>query len=658
MKVNGTRVLVCSCDGSMTIDARRLAETLEGDEPPRVHRQLCQAEGEAARAAMAAGEPLLICCSQEAPRFTQWAGDGKPPTFVDIRDRAGWTDQAGRAPAKMAALIAEALLPTALPMAVPLSSDGTTVVYARDETGLDAARRLAADRPVTCLLVPPAELLEPPAIRNFSLFKGRATAARGHLGAFHIDVADLAPAAPWSRAALIFDQPAANGELTADVILDLSGQPPLFPGRDGYLRADPASPAAVERALAEAAQLKGSFDKPRYVKIDPAICAHSRNGQLACTRCLDACPTSAITADGDHVAIDAQACAGHGACAAVCPTGAITTQMPATQPGFERLRVLLATYRRAGGAEGEILVHDGRHGLAMIQALARHDRGLPAAVIPYEMNAVSAMGLDFALTALAYGASRLSVLVPPAEAADTLRQTAALAEEIAAGLGLGGGRLQLLEDTDPAALSRALRRPAPPSLAEPATHRVLGRPREALLLAVDHLHGRVPAPPEVLPLAGPAPFGQVVLDAAKCTLCMACIGVCPTAALSGNPEKPQLAFHEGSCVQCHLCRVTCPERAITLDRRLTFGEARSRRRILKEEEPYPCIRCGKPFGVRAMVERMVERLTGHPMYREPGRIDLIRMCDDCRVIAQWGGEIDASPRPPPVTSDDYRKENK
>lgn len=655
MKVNGTRVLVCSCNGSMSIDPDRLAVALDGDRPPPIHRQLCLAEGEAARAALAEGRPLLICCTQEAPRFRRWAGDDPPPAFVDIRDRAGWTDQAGRAPAKMAALIAEALLPVAAATAVPLSSDGATLVYARDEAGLEAACRLAADRPVSCLLVPPAEMLDPPGIREVTLMRGRVTRAEGHLGAFRLTVAELAPAAPWSRAALVFEQAGETGELTADVILDLSGLPPLFAGRDGYLRADPGSPAAVERALAEAALLKGQFDKPRYVRVDPALCAHSRNGQLACTRCLDVCPSSAISGDGDHVTVDAHVCSGHGACASVCPTAAITYQLPPAVAACERLRVLLATYRRAGGTNPEILVHDPRHGRAMIQALAHHDRGLPAAVMPFEINEVTAMGLDVALTALAYGAVRLSVLMPPG-GGDSLRQTVALGREILGGLGLGEERLHLLEDSDPAGLGRALRRAAPPPLPAPALYRVLGRSRESLWLALDHLHGQAAAAPPLLPLAGPAPFGQILLDGAKCTLCLACVGVCPTAALSGHPDRPQLAFHEESCVQCHLCRVTCPEQAITLERRLTFGAVRGERRLLKQEDPFPCVRCGKPFGVRSMVERMVERLTGHPMYRDPGRLDLIRMCDDCRIIAQWGGEADPSPRPRPTTSDDYPKE--
>ena len=38
---------------------------------------------------------------------------------------------------------------------------------------------------------------------------------------------------------------------------------------------------------------------------------------------------------------------------------------------------------------------------------------------------------------------------------------------------------------------------------------------------------------------------------------------------------------------------------------LAFGAAP---RILKQEEPYPCIRCGKPFGVRSTIERIPQHL--------------------------------------------------
>ena len=52
----------------------------------------------------------MIACQQEAHRFVALAEemDASAPDFVDIRDRAGWTDDAGDTTPKMAALIADA----------------------------------------------------------------------------------------------------------------------------------------------------------------------------------------------------------------------------------------------------------------------------------------------------------------------------------------------------------------------------------------------------------------------------------------------------------------------------------------------------------------------------------------------------------------------
>ena len=102
--------------------------------------------------------------------------------------------------------------------------------------------------------------------------------------------------------------------------------------RQGYLRADPADAAAVERAIAAAGELIGTFDKPRFIAFDGALCAHARNKRNGCTRCIDLCPTGAITPGTgplkDQVVISAEICAGCGACAAVCPTGAATYALP------------------------------------------------------------------------------------------------------------------------------------------------------------------------------------------------------------------------------------------------------------------------------------------------------------------------------------------
>jgi ferredoxin len=91
-----------------------------------------------------------------------------------------------------------------------------------------------------------------------------------------------------------------------------------------------------------------------------------------------------------------------------------------------------------------------------------------------------------------------------------------------------------------------------------------------------------------------APFGAVEIDVAGCTLCLSCVSACPTGALTDDPERPMLRFAEDACVQCGLCKATCPEKVINLVPRIDFRAATAASHVLKEEEPFPCIRCGKP----------------------------------------------------------------
>ena len=82
-------------------------------------------------------------------------------------------------------------------------------------------------------------------------------------------------------------------------------------------------------------------------------------------------------------------------------------------------------------------------------------------------------------------------------------------------------------------------------------------------------------------------------------------------------------------------------------------------RILKEEEPFCCIRCGKPFGVKSSIERVVAKLQDkHWMYKgSPNKLDIIKMCDNCRVgfVAEQGFESYGTP-PAVRTTDDYLRE--
>jgi ferredoxin len=159
--------------------------------------------------------------------------------------------------------------------------------------------------------------------------------------------------------------------------------------------------------------------------------------------------------------------------------------------------------------------------------------------------------------------------------------------------------------------------------------------RATLELAIDHLLAHAPSQAEAIALPPPgSPFGNVLVNADKCTMCLACVGACPESALADNPDRPQLRFIEKNCVQCGLCEITCPEDAITLQPRLWLadhGKARKQLRVLNEIEPYRCIRCGKPFGTLKAIEAIVGKLAGHSMF-QGAAADRLKMCGDCRVI--------------------------
>jgi ferredoxin len=651
----------------MPLDAGAVRRSCPGALVTTAHR-LCRAELERFQAMASDPASLTVGCRQEAALFSAAAaevGRTAPINFVNIRETAGWSYDATAAGPKMAALLSAAAETVPEVPYVALKSDGVVLIYGRDEQAVEAGHLLKEHLDITVLIKPPAAVV-PPRIREFPIAKGTVRSAKGYLGAFEITVDDFAQAAPSSRGTLSFG-PSRHGAVShCDIVLDLSGGIPLFPAaalRDGYLRADPANPAAVLGAVLKARDLVGVFDKPRYITFSDHLCAHSRSQIVGCTRCLDLCPTGAIAPAGDHVAVDANICAGCGQCAAACPTGAAAYALPPSDALLRKLRALLMTYREAGGNHAIVLLHDDPHGAPLIDALARFGDGLPAHVLPFAVNEVTQIGLESIAALFAYGASavRLLLRAQPRHDVAGLTRTIALAEPILAGLGFGAGRIATIETDDPDVLDATLRAiPAMAAAPHPASFLPVGDKRSVLRFALRELHRAAPEPVDVVTLPAHAPFGAVEIDTAGCTLCLSCVAACPTGALTDDPERPLLRFAEDVCVQCGLCKETCPEKVITLKPRLDFRARSGGAQVLKEEPPFCCIRCGKPFGVRSTIERVVAKLADkHWMFKEsPERLDLIRMCDDCRVAFVSEKEFDpyAPPRTAARTTDDYLRE--
>ena len=675
------QVHLCSCNRTMPFDADTFAKAAASAGVTEIQRFDAMCQHELARFGEAVDGDAVIACTQESRLLAQAAGDSPKVSsvrFFNIRETAGWSKEAAFATPKLAALIAEAMLPDAEPTTqVSYKSGGQTLIIGSMADAMQVADALQGSVSVNVLALDARGEL--PAIRNYPVISGGNVSAKGWLGSFTVSWRQANPidldactrcnacvrACPENAIDLSYqinpdlckshrtcvsvcgdigaiDFARADVERSGqfDIVLNLSDQrfftqhqPP-----QGYI-APGSDPLARIRAIAEVSTLVGEFEKPKYFNYRANICAHSRNKKTGCTQCIDVCSTRAIAPKGDHIEVTPQLCMGCGACTTVCPSGALGFAVPRVADLGTQIKTLLKTFHGAGGRDAALLLHDDGEGATAIADIARRGDGLPARYIPVSLHHPAAAGLDIWLGAFAYGATEVSVLVTRAIAPDygiALRAQADIANQVLAALGYQDARVRIVDERELAfpqwAATRGL------GVRVPATFNLGNDKRGTLDAVFAHLLEHAPTPKTVIALHAGSPFGEIVVNADKCTMCLACVGSCPEGALADNPEQPQLRFIESKCVQCGLCEKTCPEKAITLVPRLNLAMDARKPRVLNEAEILGCVRCGKPLGARKMIENMFEKLATHSMFPDEKSRARIKMCADCRVVDLYSEE--------------------
>ncbi len=428
-----------------------------------------------------------------------------------------------------------------------------------------------------------------------------------------------------------------------DIVLDLNTErvlqnevPP-----PGYYPIE-ESESRLADALAEIPEMIGSFDKPKFFVYDPEICAHGRSGIVGCTNCLESCPTGAISAAGEIIEVDPFLCQGQGTCATVCPTGAVKYVYPPVGSQLESIQQLVKHYLDSGGEQPAILLFDTENGRPLIEKWAS---SLPDNIIPVEVEEIGSIGLDLCLGAIAFGTQQIHILCTdavPNSVVSNLNIQFGILNTLLNGIGYPVDLVKLHQNQKKKKLIESIKATSTSFSISPATFMPTGLKRTDIRMSLDYLYEKSSRKNAIVTLPEESPFGEIKVNRDTCTLCMACVSVCPSSALEAGGDTPKLSFIEENCVQCGLCETACPESAINRYQRYVFNhDLRMNTRTLNEDSPVHCVVCGTPFATRAILERMKDKLKDHWMFQNPDSVSRLEMCENCRVKDMFEKEASA-----------------
>ena len=665
-------VFICTCNGTMDIDFRNVRKSIKKEvEVVEVNDQLCQGGldyiiDDIRRLEL---EGIIIAaCTEKNRIFDRVVSGFDCDTFVlNLREHCGWVhgkkESADKAKSMIRAAISYAEMEESLPTHEKLDLDvgyEVLVIGKEDSGALEVANSLSKLANVHLLTDNVHEWYDVPEV-HIGSFKG----VNGDIGGFEVEIerdidiekciscglcVDACP-----KNVIRYDAVYTIGEGCDDCgdcikvcptgAIELHNREMIRVGQILVIDKDWQGPAHFgihvaddyEDALRKAHDVVsnlGEIGKEKFLDLDLKRCASGRSELVGCELCLP-CPYEAIRREGVKMEFSDVRCQGCGLCTSLCPVTVPQLRDYPNQLLYSQIDTLLS-----GDSHPKVLLFASSEHAERLSEVGRRKIHYPA-VLPLFVPCADLVSETHILSAFDHGAAGVILWAGEDSPRERIESAVTFARKTLSAFGLGDRVLLMdgaqfdaedfatkitdfVKELSPLPIRK--KKPEPIDFAQPK--------RDILLDLIQSLHMKTGVRPTLVEEDTQFPFAEVSINS-KCTLCNACVTMCPTNVLSKDDDN-KINFEYWRCIACGMCLQACPEEAIDLKRVLDFPQLVEKgSRMLIEAEFVACTGCGKLFMPKSAFERMTAILekgedVGELSVKE--RLDLLGYCEKCRPV--------------------------
>ncbi len=402
-------------------------------------------------------------------------------------------------------------------------------------------------------------------------------------------------------------------ELITPALLPLEGTDIELPEIKNNIYSEGSLPALFERIYAT--------EIDEVIHWTSATCQYSPRLKSGCSACIDACGHNAIDQSKEGVELNHLACVECGACLASCPTGALQYKRFDDCTFIEYFKTFPLTPGTTVVLGDESTLH---------KYWWNSDKKGYEKVFFMEYPQPAALHAMHFLFLQAMGAERVIVLGP---AQNTISHQIEISNKIIAELLHRPQTVQqisAISDLDVLLKEEGKNRTVPVKIYHDFSY---GNRRTKLIEIVQFMTQYDTINSDIITGAAAMDFGTIVCDEDRCTGCIACVGECRMGALTTDGETYSLSHTPALCVQCGTCISVCPESALTTQQGLDLQKKFFSERLIAKTEPAQCKSCGKVYGTKKSLEKVISILSAKGMWDKTD--DLLSYCDNCRVISLY-----------------------